>query len=315
MLLVDSYLHEVSRFLPASQRADVVGELRATIEDEVIERAAAHGGTATREDEAAVLARFGHPLKVASGYQSRRYLIGPDLFPAFRTTLSTLLVVVLALQVLVALVVSAGTGWTLSVGGLVSQLVESVFWVAVIVTLVFVGIEGAGERLRWYERWEPGSLGTGAVSVIDRSTVITNIITEGVFLLWWNGVLTWRTSLAGAFDAREPVTLALSDVWSPLFWPLNVVFAAFFALHAYVLVRGLWQRWTLNAEVLLGAAALALAAWVLVPREALIVVSGPLDGFVAQHLQRTVWWTVAVIAGFVAWDLYTAVRLIRRPTT
>ena len=288
MHLVDSYLHEVARFLPASQRADVVGELRATIEEEIGERASSHGGAPTREDEAAVLSRFGHPFKVASGYQSRRYVIGPDLYPAFLQTLSTLLVVVVALQFVAALALAAGTGWTISLPGLLEGLVESVFWVAVVVTLVFVALEGAGRRLTWYDRWEPASLGAGAASVVDRGEVVTGLITEGVFLLWWNEALVLGGWLTAWSDAGGAVALSLGAAWSPWFWPLNALVGASFLLHAFVLARGLWHRPTLVAEIGLGAATLAVAIWLLWQDGALVAVSGPLEPYAVASVARAV---------------------------
>lgn len=310
MQLVDSYLTEVSRFLPPAQREDVVGELRATIEEEVAERADAARRQPTDEDEAAVLARHGHPLKVASGYQTRRYLIGPDLYPAFRQTLSTLLVAVLAVQLVIALAVSVGTGWNLSVGGLVSQAVSTIVWVVAIVTLVFVGIEGAGTRLKWYERWEPRSIARGPVSLVNRGDVVTNLITEAIFLLWWNDALSLRGWVPGGTEGSAPLVAAFSDAWTPLFWPLNLIFGAFFLLHAYVLIRGLWQRTTLLAEIALGVAGIAAAGWLLMSDRPLVVTGGVLEQFPGDWLDKTVRWSLAVAAGIAAWDVLKAARVL-----
>ena len=70
MELVDSYLTELRHHLPSDQREDIVKELRDNIVEEVHERAAIRAGEPDAADERAVLAKLGHPLKVAGAYKS-----------------------------------------------------------------------------------------------------------------------------------------------------------------------------------------------------------------------------------------------------
>ncbi len=122
MEFVDRYLVEVARFLPGNNRQDVLTELRASIEEEVAEQANTHERLPTEEDEKSVLARFGHPLKVACAYRSQRYLIGPEHFPAFLHSLKMILIWVLAVQIVVALLAAATTGWNISIMGLAATV-------------------------------------------------------------------------------------------------------------------------------------------------------------------------------------------------
>jgi len=308
MQLVDSYLNEVRQFLPAANRDDILVELRSSLEEQVADHAEMHGRTATMEDEKSVLRQFGHPLKVASGYQSRRYLIGPALFPAFLQTLKLILVIVLSVQVALAVILSTSLDWSVSLSGLFAQALDTAFMVAAIVVAVFAGLEYSGEQLDWYHSWEPESLSAKTTRVIDRSDIITNLIFEGVFLLWWNDAIhlqDWIPVLG------EQITLSLSGVWTPLYWPLNVVFSAFFVLHAYVLTRGLWHFNTLIAEVLLGVAALAIAIK-LIASGTLVDLTSIGEELSFEWLQRTARITLVVIAGIAVWDIWTAIRLLRR---
>jgi hypothetical protein len=64
---------------------------------------------------------------------------------------------------------------------------------------------------------------------------VTNVITEGVFLLWWNHAFeaqNWLPEFGDGFP------LALSPAWDIFFWPLNVIVGIAFFLHAYALIRG-----------------------------------------------------------------------------
>ncbi|MEM9057750.1 MAG: hypothetical protein AAGD86_09750, partial [Pseudomonadota bacterium] len=64
MQLIESYLVEVGRYLPAATRSDILSELRVSLEDQAQELA---GDSApTQDHERAVIERLGHPLKVAS---------------------------------------------------------------------------------------------------------------------------------------------------------------------------------------------------------------------------------------------------------
>ena len=307
MKLVDAYLVEVSRFLPEDSRADVIDELRASIEDQVTEQAAGSGRAPEPDDERTVLGAFGHPLKIASAYQPQRYLIGPGLFGSYVEALRFLLIAVLSLQVAIALAVGIGSGWTLSGWGLFSQALSSAVWVAAIVTGVFVAIERSGERLDWYASWRPDTLRAGPVTVANRTDLITNIVTEGVFLLWWNDVLV--------LDNWVPLIgehLSLSSAWEPLFWPLNVLMATAFVAHTYVLVVGLWRRATLILEILLNVMIIVLGA-ALFFEDTLVDVATASETATAvgASVQRVVKVALGVIAGIVVWDLWLAGRNLR----
>jgi uncharacterized membrane protein len=137
MHLVNAYLTEVEQHLPREQRSDIVGELRDDIMEQLHALEERAGRTADVDDERAVLNRLGHPLKVASSYKSRRYLIGPALYPAYLKTLQTSLAIVLAtLMLLWVALGSESTGVTI-LKGFVGQAISISFWGAVVVTIVF----------------------------------------------------------------------------------------------------------------------------------------------------------------------------------
>ena len=77
MQLIESYLSEIERFLPAGQRADILGELRSSLEEQVLELAG--DNEPGLDEQKTVINRLGHPMSIASGYQAQRYLIGPEL--------------------------------------------------------------------------------------------------------------------------------------------------------------------------------------------------------------------------------------------
>ena len=182
------------------------------------------------------------------------------------------------------------------------------FWITAITTASFVFIERSGERLGWYESWKPASLSPSTLGTIDRSDVVTNLIIEGVFLLWWNDVLPIN-NLIPAFGESYPITL--SSDWAIFFWPINALALGWFVLHAWVLARGLWQRETLLGEIILGLNALAVIALLL---RGGANVNGPADPRLAQTLQWSVASVLLFIGVIIAWDTYKAYRRLRDPT-
>jgi len=310
MDLVESYLVEVQQHLPKVQRRDIVRELRTTIEEQVSDHADALGRLPSRDDELVVLADFGHPLKVASGYREQRYLIGPEIFPSYLRTLKLVLAIALIAQFVVSFVAAYFAEWHVSIWGLIDSAISVFAWVLVVVTLVFIAIEYSGEKLNWYADWKPTSLNSDTTSVASRRDIISNFVTEGVFLLWWNDILrvqSWLPELGAEFP------LCLSVVWDVFHWPLNIIFGIAFVLHAYTLLRGVWHRMGLLTEIASNVALLA-AGFVLLSSADLIDIDLQTHS-VVNAIQWTVKSIILVIAGFCGWDAWVALRQLRGMTS
>ena len=306
MELVESYVSEVSKFLPADQRDEIVHDLEASIVEEVDARAEAAGREASDEDVKAVLAGFGHPLKTAGQYQPQKYLIGPELYPVFARTMKTVLSLAFVAQVIGILVLALSQDWQIGPVALFWMTVEILLWVMVVVFGVFVAIEFSGERLNWYQDWRPSMLSPGTLGVIDRGDEITNILSEGFFLLWFNGVVVVQNFLPDGV-----LTVNLAPIWETYAWHLNLLFGASFLLHVYVLTRGVWQRSVLIAEMVIYAAFLGLG-FVLLTADALVIAGGELlERITVLNLDRTARIIIIVIMGFTIWDLWLDIKMMR----
>src|SRR5271165_5411550 len=95
MQLVDRYLQEVKRYLPAAERDDILKELSGNILAEMDDRESAAGRPLTEEEQIAILKQQGSPLVVASRYRhdQRNFsfggvIIGPPLFPLYTKILA-----------------------------------------------------------------------------------------------------------------------------------------------------------------------------------------------------------------------------------
>ncbi|MCR9262135.1 MAG: hypothetical protein NXH95_20660 [Pseudomonadaceae bacterium] len=307
MQLVESYLYEVGRFLPKEERDELLADLRDDILGEVEGLAEAAGRPPELTDEQVVIARFGHPLKAAGRYQTPRALIGTELYPAFTHTLKVVFSVAFFGLVLVWLIGAEAADWRLGPFQLLGLAIEVLLWVFASVVLVFVAIEYSGERLRWYENWQPSELSSTSLGVINRQDVITNLISEGFFLLWWNNVVVLMQFLPEGASAQ---VIALAPIWETFFWPLNILFGALFLLHFYVLVRGVWLRPVLIAEVVGNTALLAIAAVLLTSGDLLVLNDGFPNGF-TSNAQLVVKVALLVVCAATIWDIWLAFKTFR----
>lgn len=131
--LVERYVHQVGRYLPPKERAEIEAELRSQIQDQLDDR---FEGTPAQADIVTVLAELGHPYQMAASYNRDQYLIGPDLYPYMTMVLRYVWVivptVVLFLNIFGALTSSQPSP-------VVNVLFESLF-AAVQTTFVFFGV-------------------------------------------------------------------------------------------------------------------------------------------------------------------------------
>ncbi|MGA7158913.1 MAG: hypothetical protein WBY53_18860 [Acidobacteriaceae bacterium] len=81
--LLPRYLQAIGEHLPASNREDVLAELRANLQAQLDDRAEEINRPLTDADIAPILQQHGRPFIVAARYLPQQYLIGPALFPYY----------------------------------------------------------------------------------------------------------------------------------------------------------------------------------------------------------------------------------------
>ena len=304
---IDRYVTEVSRQLRGKGQPDLIAELRSTLEDELHGLAAGKDREPTEADVHAVLRRFGSPAEVAAQYVAPRSLIGPALFPDYVSTLGYLLALTLGLCFVVLLLSADGV----SLYGAFETLLSVAVWTTVITTAVYAGIEAAGGGdAPAAADWEPGQLPElETVSLrAESGHVVSNLITDGFFLLWWSGAI----SIAGWFGLWSHVSITPTALWSPYYWPLLTLVGISFLMHACVLWRGYWQRWSLIVSLSVNLALLAIGLLLLNAGD-LVQVGGTDAEFALHTIQRSAWCSLLIVLGFVAWEVvWSARRLFAR---
>lgn len=146
--LIERYIHEVGRYVPQKERAEIEAELRSQIQDQLEDR---FGGEPTADDVATVLRELGDPRRMATSYGSEQYLIGPALYPFMMNVLRKGWVIVPTIVVIVNVVVALFGQEPVTLGGLLVRLILNVLqalWIfSAIVVTIFAILQHSGEDL------------------------------------------------------------------------------------------------------------------------------------------------------------------------
>lgn len=243
--LTDRYVSQVLRGVPASMRADVEQELRASIADatEASGGGAQAGGAADpsgADAEVRALTELGDPARLAAALtDGPQYLIGPGLYWDYRRILRTLLMIVPPVVALTVSTVQAFTGTApleVLLDGLWLLLVVA-FQVVLWTTLGFAIAEHTGAREIPDRRpWSVADLPERAAPRVTLGETIGTVLG----LLVGIAVLVWQQSGARVSDSGAGVPLLDPDLWS--FWlpALLVLMSAGVVLQLLAHARGRW---------------------------------------------------------------------------
>ncbi|MEO5772998.1 MAG: hypothetical protein ABIQ32_02630 [Sphingomicrobium sp.] len=256
MDLLERYLAEVRRNLPASEADDIVAELRDVLLAKAEEQEERSGSVAW----IALLQEFGHPLVVAARYRREQWLIGPEIYPFYLKFLKTIVGIVLI--VVTALAVVKGALWSEAVGPAITGWLGSLWWSAASavgsVTIVFVIIERfARGSIEKCVHWRPNDL----PDMLDRQPSKYNSIFEvavgALFLLWWIGAIPTPVPSNGEFR------LQAAAVWTTMFWPVTALLVGRLVYNLVVWLRPRWKtvRGFLGIATAVGALAIAAAIY------------------------------------------------------
>lgn len=254
MDLIDRYAHEVAQYLPHRLRADVEAELRSLLTDSVEEKARAAGHAASAELASGVLREFGTPREAAARYSSEpQYLIGPRLYPVYRTVVK-ITIPVLAAVVLALLAFGKFThsGEPPSLAPLIratGSLFSTVLINLGVVTLVFAMVERAiRHREAAGAAWDPSEL--PPVNDPDRISYFGRIFALYVIAalaLLFNFFPDWVAVFV--FQGGESTVYPLLTPEFERYLPfINVWWLLAFLLNLVVLSHGRWRRATRWAE-------------------------------------------------------------------
>ncbi len=266
MQLVDLYLQEVKRYLPAAQRDDILKELSANILGEMDDRESALGRTLTEDEQIAILQQQGSPMVVASRYRNDqrsftfgRVIIGPALFPLYTKILTLNLTITVVASSIVTTTLGLHVGLT------------ALFWPALlqfsIVTVIFAAIEQSQNKFHILDRWNPRALPPVRDPLkISRANTAFEMFFNLIFILCWLHVpgATYAVAylfLGPAVRYLEPVTadpLVYAPAWQIFYLPILLFVLLSVAQQGLNFAFPRWTRSRLIARVSLSSLGLLL---------------------------------------------------------
>lgn len=264
--LIDRYVIEVGRHLPEKNRADVQLELRSALQDALDERGLDAEKAADQPAITEVLKQFGKPSTVAVNYGARNFLIGPELFPAYKLVLRINLIVITVLHVGGMLINAFGASRIVGLLADVSSgYIDSLLGMFAIVTIIFYVLDSQGVGKEIKERdWNPlelPELGSDRERV-NMGEMIVELFFLAALIIIVN-VVPNLTGIVGPLDSDFDVIPALANEFAPFIPAFSVVWALEIALNVYVLVRARWQPVTRWLQFGLSVAGIALIAYML----------------------------------------------------
>ncbi len=259
--LTDRYIDAAIRRLPERQRADIAGELRGLIDDQIDDRAAV--GEQRDAAERAVLESLGDPARLAAEYRDRPlWLIGPRYYLAWAQVIRLLLWIV---PLCTAFAVALGTTlanepiveivW-MTITATVSATVHVLFWTTVIFALIERFTPTSEDPVEtWTVDTLPATQSSGATGV-DTIVNIVLLIALGAAVVW--DQVHGMMHLEGHW---QPFT-------HPGLWPtwvigLLLVLAAEVVVSLLVFRRGGWNMPLAHVATVLNVAVGVGAVWLL----------------------------------------------------
>ena len=262
MDLIDRYLDTVRLFLPLSQRDDIAAELRDVLLTRCEEREEELGRPLSRTEQEAVLKAFGHPLVVAARYGSQQYLIGPDLYPAYRFVLALVLgALILAAAVAGVVQTAAGIGGPFAGLGTAIGVVWGGAFVAIgAVTFTFAALQRTGVGQRMLQEWSVAEL--PHLSLRRRRErwyqPLAGMVVQIIFLLWWVGLIRgWPAAIP--VKPGGMLHLAFAPELHDLYLPVLALAAGAIAVNGLKPAGRETRAIALTLDIILQSAAVAVA--------------------------------------------------------
>ena len=297
MDLIDHYLNAVAAQLPQGEREDIIAELRDLILSRFEAKEEELGRDLTDEEREAILREIGHPLVVAGRYRKGpQSLIGPELFPWWLFAVKAGLLVMVAIQVVVAVVhVATGTSDVgEAIGKAFSGAFESGLFIIGMATVAGALFEHNGYRPDFMTNWRVKDLPMFNLSDPDRwsetlqgrsgqarpapaatsssgvwrsqslqgpwpgGEAVFGIVALLVFIAWWTGAWSiGNLNNIAISGGRAEVTA--SPIWQANFLPILLLAIGQMWIETLRLFRPQWVRFRAALQVIASGVGLAIA--------------------------------------------------------
>ena len=267
MNLLNRYLQAVARLLPKARRDDIIAELRANILSQMEDREQELGRSLTEEEQAAILRHHGNPTSVAGRYREDnlglafgRQLIGPELFPFYKMSLTVNLVITVVVLAGLIPAIAHATGGAITLTRALIPLVTQF----VVVTLIFVVLDR--NKAHVLDKWDPRKLPAVKANPDDGPTAanIFTFIVTAIGTLWLALTPQWPYLMLGPGALYLPqLGLQAMPSWPYFYWVIVAALCARLALQFFIVFRWLPRPKARIVDVILPGVSLSICVLLL----------------------------------------------------
>jgi len=289
MDLVDRYLQQVQRYLPAKDQDDIINELKDDILSEVADQETHLGRPVTEAEMVNLLKHRGHPFLLAQRYRPKQYLlIGPGMLPFYWQTLKASLALAFLVIVIVTAISAVQGAPPHELWKLLSGFFNVAFYIFAWVTGLFAVLDMVQARMNLQHGWDPRKL----PPLAKRSQpaprgleAFTELISTGVFMIWWLAVPHYPWVMLGP----AANVIMFTPAWHHLYWLITAPLIISFLMQVIALVRPQW-RWVGRSRRFVAAALTAVSLLILLGAGDLVMATGkvPLEASALAMLNRLV---------------------------
>ncbi|MCR3956180.1 MAG: hypothetical protein NUK57_07755 [Gudongella sp.] len=260
--MIKNYLYTVGKYLPASQRDDILKDLEANIY-ELLEEAHGDREYSPKEFED-VLYKMGNPKRVAESYLERpRYIIGPQYIDLYLLVVKVALLGISIGLLVVSIIKFIVDGDLLqSLFSLVGGIWNAGLVMVGIVTIIFSLVEHYGKEEDFPienedEKW---SLDTLEQPPEETDRIKTSdLIFESIFILIFLAFLNRGLPLTMIYSEKAFVFLNYEILSSYIIW-INLALGFDLILDVYLLIKRRWTILTRLLSIILDLAGVAIIA-------------------------------------------------------
>ena len=327
MSLIDRYISEVGRHLPAKDRSDIEAEIRTMVEDMVEEQERQNGRSSSDEESiTTVLEELGDPRLLAARYAPpKNYLIGPGWYDVYTMTLRRILYIVLPIFATVTIILTLAVNPLdflnaagKALAGAFNVGVQIFFWV----TLVFVLMERLdavpGESLatakgKWTIAQLPEMTRSRQISIPESLMNIAFLL----FVMLWIALPAVLSRFQGDNGTVSFINPEMWTFWLPL---LFVIMGLMLVHEIFKLKIGNWIRPLMVTNVILCLISIAYIAALAMTQDVInpAILAVIAKGMTPSDLQNASTWatwsviiTAAIFIGIFIWSIIHSIRMAR----
>lgn len=240
MDMLKAYAHQVVSYHPAAQRDEEFAEIYDSLCEEYADQKSENPDLS---EQAFLDANKPHPMKYATqlAVDDSAYLVGPQFYFSFLSSLKISLSIVVVFHVAVGVVsaVASGRIWN-SFWNSITEIPGSLLWVGAAVLGVFVALEKSGEKATWLDKWDASELrGIEDHQSISRGEIAFELVFSSFALLWLLDFIQLPVMVRHDGEWIRDWAVNLPEwLWflAGLMLVIDIVFSV------YRLTRSLWTR-------------------------------------------------------------------------